>query len=314
MALVPDQKFSTFQDGGDLAVGDTIVGLRGGLNTKFNYTGDLPPGAIVPIANGGTGATTAGQARTNLGLGTIAVQNANAVTITGGTAALTSGSVNGAPSAGIDIANKTYVDSTVSGNGTVNAGLINQLAWYAAAGNDVSGLTTANSAVLTTDATGVPALTGSMTNGQVVIGSTGSRPVLANLTAGSGVSINNTAGNITISSTGSGTGFTLVTGTTQNMSADAGYVTNNAGLVTLTLPTTAAFGTAISVVGLGAGGWKIAQNASQTIHVGSSATTVGVGGSLASTNQYDSISLVCVVANTTWVAWGAPQSLGLTIV
>ena len=36
------------------------------------------------IADGGTGASTASDARTNLGLGTIATQNANSVTITGG--------------------------------------------------------------------------------------------------------------------------------------------------------------------------------------------------------------------------------------
>ena len=37
------------------------------------------------IADGGTGASDAGTARTNLGLGNIATQNRNAVTITGGT-------------------------------------------------------------------------------------------------------------------------------------------------------------------------------------------------------------------------------------
>ena len=88
MPLLPDQKFSTFADGGDVAVSDTIVGLRGGINTKFNYTGQLPPGYVVPISQGGTGATTAAGARVNLGLGTMSVQNANAVAITGGTATL----------------------------------------------------------------------------------------------------------------------------------------------------------------------------------------------------------------------------------
>lgn len=38
----------------------------------------------VPVANGGTGASSAPAARTNLGLGSIATQNSNAVGITGG--------------------------------------------------------------------------------------------------------------------------------------------------------------------------------------------------------------------------------------
>ena len=40
--------------------------------------------STVPVASGGTGATTASGARTNLGLGSIATQNSNSVTITGG--------------------------------------------------------------------------------------------------------------------------------------------------------------------------------------------------------------------------------------
>jgi hypothetical protein len=40
---------------------------------------------VLPIANGGTNASTISAARTNLGLGTIATQNANAIAITGGT-------------------------------------------------------------------------------------------------------------------------------------------------------------------------------------------------------------------------------------
>lgn len=39
---------------------------------------------VIPILDGGTGGSTAGQARTNLGLGTLAVQNSDLVTITGG--------------------------------------------------------------------------------------------------------------------------------------------------------------------------------------------------------------------------------------
>lgn len=111
MALVPDQKFSTFQNGGDLIVGDIVVGLRNGLNTRFEYTG-LPVGAIIPISQGGTGATTASGARTNLGLGTIATQDSDAVAITGGTIADV---VVPTPAIDTDIANKAYVDAVATG-------------------------------------------------------------------------------------------------------------------------------------------------------------------------------------------------------
>ena len=56
-----------------------------------------------------------------------------------------------------------------------------------------------------------------------------------------------------------------VTGTSQSASVNAGYVCNNASRVTVTLPSTAAVGDTIKIIGKGAGGWKVAQNASQYI-------------------------------------------------
>lgn len=100
-----------------------------------------------------------------------------------------------------------------------------------------------------------------------------------------------------------------VTGTTQVMVTNHAYMANNAALVTLTLPTTAAFGDTLIVTGLGAGGWKIAQNAGQSIQFGAVGTTIGVTGSLSSTNRYDSITLFCAVANTTWVATASQGNL-----
>lgn len=91
--------------------------------------------------------------------------------------------------------------------------------------------------------------------------------------------------------------------------ADNGYVNTNVGLTTFTLPATFAAGTIIEICGQGAGGWLIAQNALQSIILGSSQTTVGIGGSIASTNKNDTIRLLCTVADTTLVALSAVGNL-----
>jgi hypothetical protein len=93
------------------------------------------------------------------------------------------------------------------------------------------------------------------------------------------------------------------------MAVNNGYTANNAGLVTLTLPVTAAYGTVMAVVGKGAGGWKVAQNSGQSIHFGISSTTSGVGGSLASTAQYDCIFILCTVANTDFTIYDCVGNL-----
>ena len=127
-------------------------GITDGVSTSSSYsnpswitsiagskvTGDISGNAsnvtgTVAIANGGTGATNSTTARSNLGLGSIATQNANSVAITGGaidnstigattpaagtftSVTMTSGTITTAPSSGNDIVNKTYADSIASG-------------------------------------------------------------------------------------------------------------------------------------------------------------------------------------------------------
>lgn len=154
-----------------------------------------------------------------------------------------------------------------------------------------------------------------LTNGQLIIGSTGANPVAATLTAGANISITNSAGGISIAGTGfAGFSWTVVASGTQAMAPNAGYIMNNgASLVTLTLPVTAPVGSLIGIQGASSGGWAIAQNAGQKINIGFVASTVGVGGSIASTNANDSLLLVCTVANTNFACLGSPQG-NITIV
>jgi hypothetical protein len=166
--------------------------------TTFSIT------APISIALGGTGLTTApANGAIDIGNGTAFVRT----TITQGTGVTVT---NGAGS--ITIANSGV---------TSIAGTANQIAASAATGAVTLSLPAAvtlpGSLVVTTSATisgltanaflysgtaGLLTTTAAPTNGQLLIGSTGAAPVAATLTAGTGVSIVNAAGSITINSTG----------------------------------------------------------------------------------------------------------------
>lgn len=105
--------------------------------------------------------------------------------------------------------------------------------------------------------------------------------------------------------------FTATTDTV--MVSNNGYFTNSGSRLLMTLPLVSDVGARISIAGQGSGGWSIGQTAGQLIVTIAGNTTTGVMGSLSSTNRYDSINLVCEVANTQWTVLGGPQSAGLTI-
>jgi len=106
--------------------------------------------------------------------------------------------------------------------------------------------------------------------------------------------------------------WTDVSGSSATMAVNNAYTANNAGLVTLTLPALAAYGSLFFVVGKGAGGWKIAQNAGQTIHINASSSTAGITGSLASTAQYNTAWLLCSTENTDFIVLSHEGILTLT--
>lgn len=287
-----DAKFSTFVDGGDLDVGDIVVGLRDGLNTRFNYTAS--PGLYLPLAGG---------------------------TMSGGID-MDNNAITGlpAPVAGSDATNKTYVDSltaAVGASGTIQRS--NGSAWvastatfadtyaastilYSNGANTVEGLATANSAMLRTNGSGVPAWSASLTDGQVMIGATGSTPAPATLTPGTGISIANSAGGITISATGGGFAVATISGTSQNAAVNTMYIALNAGQTTLTLPATFSVGDTVTLVGSTAntGGWIIQTAAGDTVRVNNSSTSSG-GTVTSSAVAGQTIELVADVADTSWV-------------
>lgn len=232
------------------------------LNTLTGNTG----GAISPTAGNintlGTGSITIAGAGSTLTTQLTGLTN-HAVLVGAGTATITKvgptatiGQVLQSAGAAADPAfsTATYPLTTT----------ISQLL-YSSAANTVTGLATANRAVLTTGTTGVPVMTALATDGQLIIGSTAGAPAAATLTAGTGISITNASNAITVAVSGSAVGQTITgdTGgalspTAGNWNIKAGTSTQNAGSSvsfsgagsTLTFNVTNGTGT---IIGSGAG-------------------------------------------------------------
>lgn len=134
-------------------------------------------------------------------------------------------------------------------------------------------------------------------DGQLLISSNVGTPIWASLTAGAGISVTPGHNSVTIAASG-GVNWVSVPGNSVALAADGGYMLDNAGLTTATLPAVCAVGETIRISGSGTGLFLVAQNAGQSIVLGSVSSTVGAMGSLASMAQYDAVELLCVVADT----------------
>jgi hypothetical protein len=152
---------------------------------------------------------------------------------------------------------------------------------YSSATSVVGEVTAGNYGVLISSSAGVPSWLANGTTGQILTATTSGNPSWG-------------------AAPSSGFNWNDVTGTTQAAVINNGYIANNVALVTVTLPATAVVGSVISIQGAAAGLWTLAQNASQQVFANGGSTTAGVGGSVSSSSQYDSISVVCITANTGW--------------
>jgi hypothetical protein len=188
---------------------------------------------------------------------------------------------------------------------------------YSSAANTITGLPTANNGVLFTNGSGVP----SIGTAPVVAGGTGATSfipysVLCGGTTSAGALQNvsgvGSAGQVLTSNGASALpswqslAFSswIDQTTSVTMGVNSSYISDSSSLITFTLPATAAVGSEFQIAGKGSGGWKIAQAAGQQINFGNVTTTSGTAGYLASTNAFDSITLVCVTANTQFVVIG----------
>ncbi len=260
---------------GPLTNGELVIGSTGAQPVAASLTST---GATVTITAGTgsinleTGSSVSNSFPTDSGTAT---PSSGALTIAGGTNIATTG-------AGSTVTVNFDGTLPVGSGGTGAASLL-----------DNAVLVGSGAAAITPLAVG--------TDGQVLLGSTAADPVFATLTSSGGtISFTPGAGSLNLEASG-GTTWSVETDAAVAGAVDSGFIANRAGLVTITLPTTAVIGSIIRVTGINtAVGWRIAQNAGETIYFGTDPTTTGVGGYLESTEIRDSVEIVCVVADTDW--------------
>ena len=156
------------------------------------------------------------------------------------------------------------------------------------------------------DLNGVLTLTGN--SGGAVGPSTGN----VNVVGSGSVTVTGSPGTntLTVSTTGEGLTWQVI-GASQTLVVDNGYFCTTGGALSLALPAVSAVGNIIEISLDGSTSFRVTQGAGQQIRLGNLATLAGVGGSITSTQQGDSIKMVCSVAN---LKWNVVASMGNPII
>lgn len=103
----------------------------------------------------------------------------------------------------------------------------------------------------------------------------------------------------------------IVTETTQDVEVNSIYIPTNVALTTFQMPDECNVGNRLTIAGFGAGGWTLLMGMGQTVQLAADATSAST--SISSSSRYDSIELICVETNLTWITLST-QTTGFVIV
>jgi hypothetical protein len=208
----------------------TSIGL-GTLATASNINNSDWSGADLVVANGGTGVSTLTDGGVLLGSGTGAV-TAMAVLLDG-EMIVGDGTTDPVAESGATLRTSIGLGSLATQSNINNTDWSGADLVVANGGTGASTLT--DGGVLLGSGTGAVTPLARASNGQLVIGSNSADPVLATLTAGTNITINNTAGGIEIIASGGGSGSVTnvaTAGTENGLTLTGGPITTT-GTITL---------------------------------------------------------------------------------
>jgi len=155
---------------------------------------------------------------TGFGINKITVTSGDLISASNGAAVIDTSGGGGGGSGTV-----TSVSTTLSGISIANASTTPAISGTLGVANGGTGATTLDDGgILLGSGTGAITATAQPTNGQLVIGSTGADPVLATLTGGTGITVSNSAGGISIAADNNGTmsSFILSDGSNTQTIAD----------------------------------------------------------------------------------------------
>lgn len=208
--------------------------------------------------------------------------------------------------------------ATPSSIGSFGSLIINAALYYSGSGTSQE-LTAYSPTTYTIPVVGTSGARGLVlhnTPGNILIGSSTGAPASAAIQGKGGVTITNGSGTIAIAVTSRFTPYVVTTAST-NMDWSSTYIVQyTGGVADLLLPATSPAGARIKIVGANDSfGWRITQNAGQSLRVSaSSVSTVGTSGSVSSSGNRDTVYIICLTANTEWVCLTTPASAGLVVV